>query len=82
MSDYTKVMRERTCASKQTEGSDHKEVLHHSTLTLRSGEEHVRVLVVNNMASSFEPNAHPYLLRNYLLGCMQKWICKIRSSTA
>ena len=36
-----KVMQERSCASKRTEESDHKEVL---TFTLRSDEEHVRAL--------------------------------------
>jgi hypothetical protein len=60
MSDNMKVIRERGDSSKRAEDSDHKEVL---TLTLRSYEEHVLAETkhaVNNMASSFEPNAHPY----------------------
>ena len=64
MSDYMKVMRERSDSSKRTEVSDHKEVL---TFTLRSDEEHVRAVTKhddNNMASSFEPNAHLYVLSN------------------
>ena len=75
MSDYVKVMRERSCASKGTEDSDHKEIL---TFTLRNYEEHVRAVTkyaVKNMASSFEPNAHPYVLSNLFTG-----ICTIRSS--
>jgi len=58
MSDYNmKVMQEKSDSSKRPEDSDHKEVL---TFTLRSGEEHVRAVTkhaVNNMASSFEPDA-------------------------
>ena len=57
-------MQERSDSSKRTEDSDHKEVL---KFTLRSDEEHVRAVTkhaVNNMASSFEPNAHPYVLSN------------------
>ena len=64
MSDYMKVMRERRDSSKRTEDSDHKEVL---TFTLRSNEEHIRAVnkhAVNNMASSFEPNAQRYVLSN------------------
>ena len=64
MSDYMKVMRERSDSSKRTEDSDHKEVL---TFTLRSNEEHIRAVnkhAVNNMASSFEPNAQRYVLSN------------------
>ena len=45
MSDYMKVMRERSDSSKRTEDSDHKEVL---TFTLRSDEEHVRVVTKHN----------------------------------
>ena len=61
MNDYMKVMRERSDSSKRTEDSGHKEVL---TFTLRSDEEHLRAVTkhaVNNMASSFKPNAHPYV---------------------
>ena len=64
ISDYMKVMRERSNSSIRTDYSDHKEVL---AFTLRNGEEHVRALTkhaVNNMASWFEPNAHPYVLSN------------------
>ena len=66
MSDYMKVMRERSDSSKRTENCDHKEAL---TFTLRSDEEHVRAVtkhVVNNMANSFEPSAHLYVLSNLL----------------
>ena len=67
-SDYMTVIRERSGSSKRTEDSDHKEVL---TFTLRSDEEHVRALTknaANNMTSSFEPNAHTYVLSNLFTG--------------
>ena len=67
VSDYMKVMRERSDSSKRTEDSDHKEVL---TFTLRSVEEHARAVTkhaVNNTASSFELNAHPYVLSNLFI---------------
>ena len=63
-----KVSRERSDSSKRTEDSDHKDVL---TFTLRSDEEHmlaVTKLAVNNMASSFELNAYPYVLSNIFTG--------------
>ena len=72
MSDYMKVMRERSDSSNRTEDNDHKEVL---TFTLRSGEEHVRAVTkhaVNNMASSFELNAHPYVHSNLFTGLHAK----------
>ena len=65
MSDYMKEMRERSDSSKRTEDSDHKEVL---TFILRSDEEHA----VNNMASSFEPNAHPCVFSNLFTGLHAK----------
>ena len=72
MSDYKKVIRERSDLSKRTEDNDHKEVL---TFTLRSDEEHVRAVTkqaVNNMASSFELSAHPYVLSNLFTGLHAK----------
>ena len=72
MSGYMKVMRERSDSSKRTEDSDHKDVL---TFTLRSDEEHVRAVTkhaVNNMTSSFEFNAHPYVLSNLFTGLHAK----------
>ena len=63
MNDHTKVMQERSCVFKTTEYIDHNAVL---TSILRSDEEHVRALTKNavyNMASSFEPNAHPDKIR-------------------
>ena len=72
ISDYMKVMRERSDSSKRTEDNGHKEVL---TFTLRSDEEHVRVVTkhaINNMASSFEPNVHPYVLSNIFTGLHAK----------
>ena len=59
MGDYLKVIRERSDSPKRTKESDNKEVL---TFTLRSDEEHMRAVTkhaVNNVASSFEPNADP-----------------------
>ena len=53
MSDYMKLMREKSDSSKRTEDSVHIDVL---TFTLRSDEEHENV--VNNMASSFELSAY------------------------
>ena len=67
-----KVMRERSGSSKRTEYSDHKEVL---TFTLRRDEEYVRAVTkhtVNNMSSSFELNAHPYVLGNLFTGLHAK----------
>ena len=63
-----KVSRERSDSSKRTEASNHKEIL---TFTPRSDEEHARAVTkhaVNNMASSFELNAHPYVLSNLFTG--------------
>ena len=45
------------------------------TFTLRSDEEHMPALTkhaVNNMASSFKPNAHPYVLSNIFTGLHAK----------
>jgi len=67
-------MRGRNSSSKRNEDRDHKEVL---TFTLRSDEEHVRALImhaVNTMASSFEPNAHPYVLSKLFTGLHAKVI--------
>ena len=61
-----KIMRDRSDSSKRTEDSDHKEAL---MFTLRSDD--VRAVTkhaVNNMASSFDPNAHPYVLSNLFTG--------------
>ena len=63
-----KVMRDRSDSFKITEDSDHEEVL---TFTLRSDEEIVRAVIknaANNMASSFDLNAHPYVLNNLFTG--------------
>ena len=67
LTDYIKVMRERSGSSKRTGDSDHKEVL---TFTVRSDEEHVRSLTkhaVNNMANSSELSAHPYVRSNLFI---------------
>ena len=71
MSDYVKVMRDRSVSSKRTGDSDHKTVL---TFTLRSDEEHVRAVTryAVNMASSFESSAHPYVLSNIVTGLHAK----------